>query len=572
MKQTVKTLLRAAIASAIMFSCKEKEEAITTVPPTVAFSADKDSYTVGETVYLTDYSTPGEAPIVEHFWNFGITTGATKNFSQKQNASVFYTKKGKYVVKLTVTDKNGTYATKADTVTVLPADLPVIDPNAPKYFVKVAGSGAKEGSSWDNALDLEGFRAMVQQPESDGNVFYLAGGLYQPTVATTLHNNHDASAGYFISILNKNITLVGGFDPDITGSGIDMEYPTATPTIFSGDMNNNSINDDGDCRVLYIQSTTLGKKVMLYGITVSGGRSSNNTADYYRPGIHINGTAIDMLYCTVKGNISTIPNTVNTNAGGAGLFVGNSSAVYCYKTVFTNNQANNRGGAIRMLNGVNELILESCLLSGNSLSPIDYGSAIFMANGNAYLINTTVTGNHATGKGAAINQGGGAVINGALYLISSTVAGNTCGDNTQGLDIRAEGTVYTYNSIITSNPESGPCIYSHNANGNIISAGYNILGSVIKSGTGSDPATVATDALNTYAEIFDTNGLTDNGGYPQTIAPRNAVTGATVAELEAIKEEYELARGDVSKDQRGFARSSSAPTSKGAYDAAATNN
>jgi hypothetical protein len=72
-----------------------------------------------------------------------------------------------------------------------------------------------------------------------------------------------------------------------------------------------------------------------------------------------------------------------------------------------------------------------------------------------------------------------------------------------------------------------------------------------------------------FADIFGSNGLADNGGYPKTIAPSGTVGGATVEELEAIKETYELPRGDVSKDQRGFSRSISGATSKGAYDAAA---
>jgi predicted outer membrane repeat protein len=438
--------------------------------------------------------------------------------------------------------------------------VPPIEDYEAKYFVKVAGSGSKDGSSWDNALDLEGFRAAVQQAKYDSSVFYLAGGTYQPASTTTLHDNE-----YFISISDKSLTLVGGFAPDITGDAVDITYPTATPTIFSGDRNNNSTNDDGDCRVLYIHADDFTKKVMLRGVTISGGRQSSD--DTYRPGISVDGAMVDILHCTVNGNNN--PHTTSNNAGGAGLFVSNSSSVYCYKTVFTNNVSNNRGGAIRMLNGANELILESCLMQGNSITG-DYGSAIATANGKTYLLNVTVTGNQGK-MGAAINVNNGAPV----YLISSTVVNNTCTDNgVQGLDIRADGRVYACNSIITNNHETGSSIYSRSSNGVFTSAGNNIFGILGKnsSGTGVDAITTATDVLNqSYSAVFGGNTLADNGGYPQTIAPSGTVAGATVLVLEAIKDEYGLARGDVSKDQRGFTRPSSGTTSKGAYDAAATN-
>jgi PKD repeat protein len=123
MKHIVKLYLTALIA-VIISSCEEKETLEQPNLPKAAFTTDKEEYLIGEEVHFTDQSSPYDAPIVEYYWHFGME--GRGNNSLEQNPSFTYTKVGQYVVKLTVTDKNGQYATMVDTVIIHPLNQPPV--------------------------------------------------------------------------------------------------------------------------------------------------------------------------------------------------------------------------------------------------------------------------------------------------------------------------------------------------------------------------------------------------------------------------------------------------------------
>jgi hypothetical protein len=411
---------------------------------------------------------------------------------------------------------------------------------ATNYYVKVTATGDGTGTSWDNALSGETFIAKLASDIVDEDVIYMAGGTYYPPSAES----------YFVSI-NKAITIFGGFAPDITGNSTEITYPAETPTILSGDINKNGIADDGDGRVLYIDGD-----VTLKGITVSGGYSE--TAD--RPGIHINSGNVNLHYCIIDGNKTTVATPAN-DAGGAGLFL-NTPIVYAYKTIISNNTANNRGGGVRIQGAGAQLLLESCLVTGNSISG-QYGGGIQVSSSNAatklYCINTTVANNTAGEHGAGINSPC------ATYLISSTVVNNQAAG--QGQDIRTDGTaMYFINSIVTGEDSGAPHIYMQGASKKITSEGFNILGNIDQSATTSELTPQASDVTAYYADIFGSNVLADNNGYPQTIALQSQFAGATIEQLNGFKTAYSISSGDVSKDQRGLSRNTDGAVSKGAYE------
>jgi hypothetical protein len=415
---------------------------------------------------------------------------------------------------------------------------------ATNYYVKVTATGNGDGSSWDNALSGETFIAKLASDIVDEDVIYMAGGTYYPQSAVS----------YFVSI-NKAITVLGGFAPDITGNSTEIIYPTNTPTVLSGDINQNESADEGDCRILYIDGN-----VTLKGITVSGGYSE--TAD--RPGIHINSGNVNLYYCIIDGNKTTVVTPAN-DAGGAGLFL-NTPVVYAYKTIISNNTANNRGGGIRIQGAGAQLMLESCLVTGNSITG-QYGGGIQVSSSNAatklYCINTTVANNTAGEHGAGINSPC------ATYLISSTVVNNQAVG--QGQDIRTDGTaMYFINSIVTGENSGAPHIYMQGANKKITSEGFNILGNIGQSAATSELVSQASDVTAYYADIFGSNVLADNDGYPQTIALQSQFAGATIGQLDEFKTAYSVSFGDVSKDQRGLSRNTDGAVSKGAYEFGAT--
>lgn len=453
-------------------------------------------------------------------------------------------------------------------LTVL-ALLTIGNMQAANYFVKVNGSGDKSGSSWDNAMDLECFRTAVHDQAIDNDVFYLAGGLYRPNPETVLQTDHLTAAIYFLSIKEKGISLIGGFDPNITGSTTSITYPTSTPTIFSGDKNNDGETNDGDCRVLYIRAkNNYEKKVTLKGLRITGGYQA--TASDRKPGVSVaTGSMVDIFYCTFDNNSNPLTAT-NPQAGGAALSVRDHSNVYCYKCVFENNNSNNRGGAIRCSDnagGNNTLILESCLVNNNSTTGA-FGGAIQATHADVFLINTTVTGNTTGGHGAVVNGSA------RWHFINSTIANNTCTANSDyGYDFRCE-TVdsYIYNSIIVNSADINNFKLETPDKG-LVSGGYNLLG---KKGGNGVVTTTGTDATGLlYPAVFGTNTLALNYAADdmKTIAVETNKPGATLEQLTAYVNEdtywkeikNRLSPDWNTKDARGVARPTSAAITIGAF-------
>lgn len=107
-----------------LFSCKDDEEREQAKMPEAAFMVDKEEYTLGDIVYLTDKSIETEGKIAEYYWHFGFD--GEGNRAVTKDASVVYKKAGTYVVKLTVTDEFGRYTTASHTLVVQPTNMPPV--------------------------------------------------------------------------------------------------------------------------------------------------------------------------------------------------------------------------------------------------------------------------------------------------------------------------------------------------------------------------------------------------------------------------------------------------------------
>jgi glycerophosphoryl diester phosphodiesterase len=395
---------------------------------------------------------------------------------------------------------------------------------AGSWYVKTTGAGT--GTSWDDALSPEAFVGKLSGGVQDNDSIYIAGGVYYPGADKTS----------FMAI-GKGLTLVGGFDPDVTGSGTDITYPSPHETVFSGDIDKNGKldNANADC-VVEISTPNL---VTLKGITVSGGYRSGGGNEGKPGGIDVkSGSRVALLYCKVKGN--------KTESSAGGIYVSGGS-LYCYKTIISENEGNNRGAGIRIQNGAT-LTLDACLLVNNKLAG-DWGGAVQVSGTNnpVYCINTTIANNTAGQGGAAINSPG------EVYIVSSTIANNVCSNPAQGHDVRCESTekMHIINSIITGYPDYTPNIFLNGGDKKITSNGYNVLGSY--GGTGAMVQAETDTAGLRFKDIFGANILSENGGYPKTIALSAARPGAPQAVLAAYADVHGVA-GDLSKDQRGFER------------------
>ena len=117
---------------------------------------------------------------------------------------------------------------------------------ATDYYVSVEGSGEKNGSSWENAIDFTSMYGKINTYEN-GDVFYFQGGTYYVPAK--------------VPTVSKGYSFIGA--------------TTGTPTIFSGDVNGDGVANEGDApTLLFIQLATkngdASKHFVLKNITFTG--------------------------------------------------------------------------------------------------------------------------------------------------------------------------------------------------------------------------------------------------------------------------------------------------------------
>ena len=433
-------------------------------------------------------------------------------------------------------------------------EIPMIDPPKPKgdnedafigYFVKEDGTGS--GLSWDDAMSPARFRSMFAQGFRNGDEIFMAGGTYYVGEADTEYLE-----------VSKGIVVKGGFDPASTGYNTDITYPSQFETIISGDINQNGKADTGDCHLMEVSAQI---PAAFYGITFKHGYLETCTHNE-RPGIYIkDGGNLELNYCKIVDCVSAITAT-NATAGGAAMVLYYGTA-NLYKTIISGNKSNNRGGAIRLQNvsgKTNKLYLDACLITNNGIEK-DFGGAIQVSGSpcEIYMNNTTITGNYVGGKGGAAINGGD-----LLVMINSTVVNNYCANGANGHDIRCEsaGKFYIMNSIIVGETgktdASNPNIIVEGSGKMLNSCGYNLIGTTKVSGGGAFTAHLTDKTGLVYSDIFGTNTLADNDGYPQSIALQNrSLALIPIAIVNQFINERKLPF-DVWVDQRGKDRNTTA--------------
>ncbi len=156
----------------------------------------------------------------------------------------------------------------------------------------------------------------------------------------------------------------------------------------------------------------------LVGLTLTGGRMTSNW-NYGAAALVDNGT---ISWCCISNNVST----GNNLYGGALSIEGDATIDH---TVIAENTASGMtdfGGAIGSYNKSYSLVIDTCLIYGNSAPNSGngggYGGAIATRGGKpkVEIRNTTITGNSAIMDGGAISFDG----NASFKLINCIVSGN----------------------------------------------------------------------------------------------------------------------------------------------------
>lgn len=420
---------------------------------------------------------------------------------------------------------------------------------ATDYFVTPDGKGTGDGLSWDNAMSLDAFREKAAVESTERNVYYFAGGKY--IVAEPL------------KIYKNGCTLIGGFAPDLTGTSHDTPtYPSATPTVFTGDINQDGVAGEGDVDCIFaIQTDTKNgddsKKVLLQGLELTGAYSQSAPKDNAdaRGAIHLNNCGyVEVDNCRFYGNVGDDPAGSNSKLVGGMAFTSHRSQSIFNDCEFTDNQGVSRGGAIKLTSdntnkgkdAKGRTVLNRCLIANNTIKN-DLGSAICMQTG-AYLqiINSTITGNVAGEGASAVYATGEDDANSrSLYIVNSTIAGNEGGVQVEVTKSNNGANLYVANSIIVSEEGDAMSIGDVKNFGN---GGMNVVGSdannVLTWGDTDDAK-----AENTYAAIFGDHVLGANGVIEPLVDKGNYTADA----LAAAVAEWGI-EADLTVDQTGAER------------------
>lgn len=357
--------------------------------------------------------------------------------------------------------------------------------NSHKYFINIKGKGKRNGSSWDDAMSFDDFYADVNRFD-DGDQFFFTGGVYKPNQITEI---------------TKGYTFVGGFSPELTGMDTTLPiYPSSTPTIFSGDKNNNEIADNGDAVAILNFSTSTEDGSMLKAVTLHG---LEFTCAYDATDGENHGALwlkhcgfVNIKDCRFYGNVG------KGKLGGMAI-TSQYSHLVATNCQFFDNEAKSRGAALRFSSndknrGVG--IINRCAIYNNKVED-GVGSAILVQHGKAlYVVNSTITGNSTKTQSGAIYSNGSGTYSNKVIVIGSTISGNQGGPQIQ---IAANADLSIANSIVVGDKFPAFTLASVK---NFLSGGFNLTSDTTQEWIFSDDA----DEQNDFSKIYGNVQINEN--------------------------------------------------------------
>ena len=367
---------------------------------------------------------------------------------------------------------------------------------ATDYYVKPGNAATgNDGSSWDKALtiwDIYQNEAVAKKKEADskyknGDVFFFAGGTYYPTL----------EAGGVAQRIYRGYIFVGGCDPTQGPVTTWPTYPSATPTIFSGDLNADGVASPGDARCLvnmrlgskgmntaddrYTVSDASLKPLTFHGFEFKCAYNESEWPSSEAANAMTGWGALSVVQGWLELYNCDVHDTYAAKASGMSVY----GSLYNLRDCrFYNNHAVQTGAALRV--NINTDIrysrgtVERCAFYNNTLDD-RHGAAIALTAGEMYIINSTVSGNTSYAEGGGVVANGDKNATRKLHIICSTIAGNTCtadpielyktdaetGEVTNpgslvGTDLRiaADANFNMYNSIVVGRTDDGTVAYA----------------------------------------------------------------------------------------------------------------
>ncbi|MBI5825535.1 MAG: right-handed parallel beta-helix repeat-containing protein [Chloroflexi bacterium] len=360
---------------------------------------------------------------------------------------------------------------------------------------------------------------------------------------------YTAASGTEVVLVNKSITLSGGWDETFATQGgmsvIDGQDTRRGITVNTTITAIVAIVDRFTVTNGFNQYIGGGGIYNYQGnLTVSNSNIINNSTNWSSGG----GGGIN----NSEGNMTLNSLTISNNHGSSGGGIQNNGTLTINATTISENIAGFGGGGGGGGGGIQSdgiMILNNSIVNNNSLNGSFYGSGIY-AHDTITLNNSTVSGNTG-GSGDGISTFGG-----TIFLNNSTISFN----ESFGFTNEA-GYITMQNSIIAANGSGSDCYKDPLYDGTVNSLGYNLIGN--KTGCVVSPTTG--DIFGTKNNPVDAKlGPLQNNGGP-------TFTHALLGNSPALNAGSPAAPGSggnacLPTDQRGIVRPQDSVCDIGAYE------
>ncbi|MBQ7517590.1 MAG: hypothetical protein IJU13_04090 [Bacteroidales bacterium] len=328
-----------------------------------------------------------------------------------------------------------------------PSDARITDGSV--YFVRPTALGLADGSSWNNALGVDGLRhliaqklngegqqddtrAFAQAAKLDGVKIYLSEGKFLLATADTTVVKMEWS-GYTKPV---KVSFFGGYAGNSGGVDLTQRNLNSHITMLTGDANGNNAVDDNDYRVLLLGNQT---DVEMDGITFAYCYRGNGNGGALEASSGKGEASFTLTNCIFRDNMA---NNDSSSGGAIQISNGTVNATNCR---FSNNTGRN-GGAIAMGSDRAVLNVSNSTLEQNDVA--NCGAVLNLSKGKATFETCTFKNNRSNGYG-----GGVAHVNGeGTQLICKTCNFTSNEAVCHGGAISIEnGTVTLQNCTLSSN-------------------------------------------------------------------------------------------------------------------------
>jgi hypothetical protein len=339
---------------------------------------------------------------------------------------------------------------------------------------------------------------------------------------------------------------VGGGDAatiNITSTGtvlLTANLPAITDTLIINGPGADSLTIDGAGSYRHFEIAS-GTRAEISGLTLARGYGYYGGAVYSSGGLTIANSRI---------------HSNRAGWGGGGIYASFASCSpptttlrIINSTVYSNTAGQKGGGIYVNADRCGGSVPTTLMLTGSTVNDnsATSGGGIYLYYTSARLLNSTVSGNHASGHGGGI--GTLSDPNQRVDLVNCTIYTNTASNNGGGMQLEDAFTVNTKNTIVAGNGAGGvgPDIW-----GTIQSYDYNLI-------QDTSGATIQGTTTHNITGINPILGLlADNGGRTWTHA---LLAGSPAINAGSCTD---IAGDPITVDQRGVARTS--PCDIGAYE------